>query len=324
MIRYTSFNQLSIEEFKTPFEKEIDVTNRWVILANTIPWDDLAGIYHKAMNPSIGAPGKDARLVIGALIVKHKLGLTGEETIQIIRENPYIQYFLGFKEFTNNPVFDSNLFSSVLKRLGIDTFNAMHTEIIEKALNIRLKSKKNGLIIAGIEKEHLTDHSNNLKLLSDARIAGEEIIDVLCKEMNNCRKPGTYRLRAYNEYMVASDKQPHTIKENHKAIGRQISFLKRNIKNINKLLDAYAGWIENEKLTDIKGVNPIPLNNSDLKRLWIIQQVLDQQQKMHKSKKNNCPDRIIDIDQPHARPIAKTKAKFKLLKTRIQLLQQVF
>jgi hypothetical protein len=324
MIRYTSFNQLSIEEFKTPFEKEIDSTNRWVILSNSIPWDELAGIYHKAMNPNMGAPGKDARLVIGALIVKHKLGLSGEETIQIIRENPYIQYFLGCKEFTNNPVFDSGLFSSVLKRLGINTFNAMHAEIIEKALNIRLKSKKNGLIIAGIVSDQLTNHSANLKLLSDARIESEEIIDALCKAMNNCHKPRTYRIRAENEYVTASDEQPHTNKENRKAIGRQISFLKRNIKSVNKLLDLYADRREEEQLSDIKGFNPIPLNNSELKRFWIIQQVLDQQQKMYKSGKNNCPDRIIDIDHPHVRPVAKTKAKFKLLKTRIQLLQQVF
>jgi transposase, IS5 family len=72
MIRYTSFKQLSIEEFKTPFEKEIDQNNRWVILANSIPWDELANIYHKAMSLGKGAPAKDTRIVIGALIVKHK------------------------------------------------------------------------------------------------------------------------------------------------------------------------------------------------------------------------------------------------------------
>ena len=323
MIRYTSFNQLSIEEFKTPFEKEIDVNNRWVILSNSIPWDELANIYHKAMNPNLGAPGKDTRLVIGALIVKHKLGLSGEETIQLIHENPYIQYFLGFKEFTNNHVFDSGLFSSVLKRLGIDTFNTMHREIIEKALNIRLKSKKSRLIVADNLSDQLTDYSANLKLLSDARIVSEEVIDALCKAMNNYHKPRTYRRRAYNEYVDASFEQTHTKKENNKAIGRQISFLKRNIKSIHKLLDTYSNQI-NPETSDIKGINPIPLNNSELKRLWVIQQILDQQQQMHKSGKDHCPERIIDIDQPQIRPVAKTKAKFKLLKTRIHLLQQVF
>jgi transposase, IS5 family len=41
MIKYNSVNQLSIEEFKTPFEIKIDKDNRWVKLAKQIPWDEL-------------------------------------------------------------------------------------------------------------------------------------------------------------------------------------------------------------------------------------------------------------------------------------------
>jgi len=324
MIRYTSYKQLSIDEFKTPFEKEIDRTNRWVILSNTIPWDELANIYHKAMNLGKGAPGKDTRIVIGALIVKHKLGISGEETIQIIRENPYIQYFLGLKEFTSDPIFEPTLFSSVLKRLGVDTFNAMQKEIIEKALNIRLKSKRSGLIVTNIVTDPLTNFLSNLRLLNDARMAGEEIIDILCFEMNFKPKPKTYRQRALNEYLIATGDKQHTIKETNKAIARQISFLKRNIKNIHKLLDIYTEYSDKTKFTIVKKLQLLPLSNFDLKRFWIMQQVLDQQQSMHKKGKNNCPERIIDFNDPFARPVHKTKAKFKLLKTRIDLLQQVF
>jgi IS5 family transposase len=317
MIRYTSYQQLSIEEFKSPFEKEMDANNRWVILSNSLPWDELANIYHKAMSPVKGAPAKDSRIVIGALIVKHKLGISGEETIQLIRENPYIQYFLGIKEFTNNPVFDSALFSSVLKRLGIDNFNSMQKEILEKAFNIRLKNKKN-------ESDHISNYSANLKLLSEARIMSEEIIDALCFEVNHSSKPRTYSLRAFNEYAKATDGTKYTKKENKKAIGRQISFLKRNIKSIYKLLDIYNELINKDKITLFKGFIALPINNSELKHFWVIQQVLEQQQKMYKMNKSICPDRIIDIDQPHLRPVLNTKARFKSLKNRIYLLQQIF
>ena len=324
MIRYTSFKQLSIEEFKTPFEKEIDSNNRWVILANSIPWDELANIYHKAMSPGKGAPGKDARIVIGALIVKHKLGISGDETIQIIRENPYIQYFLGIKEFTNNPIFDSGLFTSILKRLGIDTFNQMQKEIIEKALNIQLKSKRHGLIVATPINGQISNFSTNLSLLNDARTACEEIIDILCKEFNQKTMATGYRTKAFNEYTVAIDESNHTLKENKKAIGRQLSFLKRRIKSIHKLLDTYTGKVTSDKLTVIKGANTIPLKGSDLRRFWIIQQLFAQQQKMHKTGKRSCPYRIININQPFNRPAANTKAKFRILKTRVRLLQQFF
>jgi len=43
--------------------------NRWVILADKLPWDELANIYYHSLNPGFGAPAKDARLVIGALII---------------------------------------------------------------------------------------------------------------------------------------------------------------------------------------------------------------------------------------------------------------
>lgn len=324
MIRYTSFKQLSIEEFKTPFEKEIDSNNRWVILANSIPWDELAKIYHKAMSPGKGAPGKDARIVIGALIVKHKLGISGDETIEIIRENPYIQYFLGIKEFTNNPIFDSGLFPSILKRLGIDTFNQMQKEIIEKALNIQLKSKRHGLIVPTPSNGQLSNFATNLSLLNNARTSCEEIIDILCKEFNHKTMATAYRTKASNEFTAAINESIHTIKENKKAISRQLIFLKRRIKSIHKLLDTYTGKVNPDKFIVIKGAYHIPLNSSDLKRFWVIQQLFVQQQKMHKTGKKSCPERIIDIDHPYARPIVNTKAKFRILKTRVHLLQQVF
>jgi len=37
----------------------------------------------------------DARLVIGAVIIKHKLCLSDRETVAQIQENPYLQYFVG-------------------------------------------------------------------------------------------------------------------------------------------------------------------------------------------------------------------------------------
>ena len=44
-------------------------------------------------------PGKDARLVIGAVIIKHKLNLSDEEAVLQIQENPYLQYFVGFSSY---------------------------------------------------------------------------------------------------------------------------------------------------------------------------------------------------------------------------------
>jgi hypothetical protein len=67
MIRYTLQNQMSIEEFKTPFQVRLDKNNRWVKLGESIPWDALASIYYRSMSSDMGAPAIDARIVIGAM-----------------------------------------------------------------------------------------------------------------------------------------------------------------------------------------------------------------------------------------------------------------
>lgn len=42
MINYTPQNQLSLSLFKHPFQQELDKENRWVQLAQLVPWDELA------------------------------------------------------------------------------------------------------------------------------------------------------------------------------------------------------------------------------------------------------------------------------------------
>ena len=83
MIKHSPSSQLSIEAFRTPFEVHLDKANRWVKLASIIPWDKLAGIYYQSMSTDKGAPSIDARIVIGALIIKHKLKLNQKNSSQL-------------------------------------------------------------------------------------------------------------------------------------------------------------------------------------------------------------------------------------------------
>ena len=101
MIRCHSQNQLPLSEFDWPFQTDLDPQNRWVELAQCIPWDDFAEGYYQGLNQNEGRPAKDARLVIGAVIIKHKLCLSDRETVAQIEENPYLQYFVGLPGFSD-------------------------------------------------------------------------------------------------------------------------------------------------------------------------------------------------------------------------------
>ncbi len=131
MIRYVSEKQTTLPGFETPFEVALDLDNRWVKLAEIIPWDELAMAYYSTLNSNHGRPAKDARMVIGAVIIKHKLCLSDEETIEQVRENPYLQYFVGLRKFQTEAIFVPSLFVEIRKRMGVDVFDAFQQSIID-------------------------------------------------------------------------------------------------------------------------------------------------------------------------------------------------
>ncbi len=70
-------------------------------------------------------------------MVKHMQKISDEETIQMIRENVYIQYFLGFDTFTSKAPFDSSLFVEILKRMGMEQLNRINDVIYQVAMGNR-------------------------------------------------------------------------------------------------------------------------------------------------------------------------------------------
>jgi len=129
---YVSSGQGVLPCFGLPFSGSLSPDNRWVVLAHKIPWDLLVKIYLKQMrNKSTGASGINPRVALGAVIIKHICDLSDRETIQQIRENVYMQYFLGYSSFSNAPPFDASLFVELRTRLGMDQINAINERIIE-------------------------------------------------------------------------------------------------------------------------------------------------------------------------------------------------
>jgi transposase, IS5 family len=98
--------QLSIEEFHVPFGGTLDSDNRWVLFSRLMPWEELEETYAPQFNPTTCAPPKPVRLAFGALFIKQRLGLSDEETVEQIRENAYMQLFLGFAGYSRKSPFD--------------------------------------------------------------------------------------------------------------------------------------------------------------------------------------------------------------------------
>ena len=103
-----NFHQLTFENFHLPFGGKLDPNNRWIKLADAIPWHLAEERYAKKFPSKRGAPAFTVRMALGALIIKEKLGLTDHETVEQIKENPYLQYVIGLEGYQNETSFDAS------------------------------------------------------------------------------------------------------------------------------------------------------------------------------------------------------------------------
>jgi transposase, IS5 family len=142
LIRYTPQSQLTLEGFQTPFFQHLDKDNRWVKLADCIPWDKLANVYYRKMNSDFGAPSLSARMVIGAVIIKHMLNIDDREVVAQIQENMYLQYFVGLSSFTTQIPFDPSLMVNIRYRLGQEVMEAFNLLVLQEAGVIPALSKE--------------------------------------------------------------------------------------------------------------------------------------------------------------------------------------
>jgi len=322
---YQSVSQLTLEGFETPFAQKLQAQNRWVVLAQRIPWDDIVSVYDKQMrNSETGASHINGRVIIGCIVIKHMCNLSDEETLLQIQENMYMQYFIGYSGFSTEAPFDSSLFVEIRKRLGLEQINAINEKIFQLSNTVTKKDPPNNSPnktnndsseqdqVAKVDcKEHegrlLMDatacpqdiaYPTDLNVLNDSREKSEQIIDILYdKKLHGETKPRTYREDARTWYLKTAQKKSKSKNEIRIALGKQLRFLKRNIKNIYRLLDAY---------------DQIPLDRQSYKYLLVIQETYRQQREMRQNKVHSIDNRIVSIHQPHIRPIVRGKVKAKV------------
>lgn len=260
--------QLSIDAFKSSLDG-LNKANRWVKLGDTLPWGEIERLYAVQLNNGKrGAGNKSARMIIGALIIKHKMNLSDEETILAIQENPYMQYFVGLSEFTDQPIFDSSLFVILRKRLGTTDFNDMSVSLLELQLQLeksRWAGKKNdsgeegGGQGADVDDQdaNFVDsygrlHARSLKIdatCSDAEVRYPTDIDLLhddCKIINRyidklCNgfsliHPVTYYKEAHAAFHQVVKHRKKSKKMIHRAKSLLLTYLIRDIRSFIQLI----------------------------------------------------------------------------------------
>lgn len=346
--KYVSPNQLTIPGFETPFEQQLTQSNRWVRLSKLIPWDAIVSKYNSQFKSKEGRPPINGRIVLGSVIIKQMLDLTDDETIEQLRENMFMQYFIGYSSFTNEAPFDSSLFVDIRKRLSsefmeeINRLVLSHNAILPKQVPISKNDindndleSKNAEIpevelctslklddkeeVCTLSKEESVPHQGkllidasvcpqaityptDLKLIDASRMKSEKLLDKLYSKAKSFGdKPRTYRRVARKDYLSTAMKKNKSNKELRSAIASQLRYLKRNLESIEKLIT----YCKQNSIVH-------KLKPKDMKYLETIQIIYSQQNTMYETNTRTIENRIVNIHQPHVRPMVRGKAGKKV------------
>lgn len=311
MIHYTSQYQTQFEEFSNLCQLQLDPGNRWIQLGHLLPWDHMVAIYRKKFSPHLGSPAINPRWVIGAFIIKHKLTLSDEETLQSISENPYMQFFLGLKTYHPKPLFAPSLFVEFRKKLGEQTFESFSKMLIQMTESPNRPGElsrpqsdqgetpiptKGKLKIDATVADQYIRYPNDLSLVNEARVKTEQMVDELFERLRNRLevKPRTYRKVAHKRYLGQSKKKNASSSSIRKTLRYLLNCVERNLGHIDNMLDRIGG-------------REFPLGYRRQRQLWIIHTLYEQQRRMYDERSRRCPDRIVSISQPHVRPIVRGK-----------------
>ncbi|HKM82892.1 MAG TPA: IS5 family transposase [Candidatus Acidoferrum sp.] len=319
MYRKKDRNQLEFEDFSLPFGGKLRSDNRWMKLVKIIPWDELEDQYATLFSEDQGAPAKSFRMALGALLIKERLCLTDEETVEQIRENPYLQYLVGLTEYCDDAPFDPSMMVHFRKRLTNTIINEINERIVKVSINRgNDTSRPNGdngasgsdsgelpevkpdensgimMVDASVTPADIA-YPTDLNLLNHAREKLEENIDVLYKpHKTEMAKPRTYRNLARRDYLHAAKKRKLPLHQLRKAIRKQLQYLQRDFRHIDTLIDRY------------NGLNT--LTRRQYRDVLVIRELCRQQEYMYRNNTHSIEDRIVSISQPHVRPMVRGKA----------------
>jgi hypothetical protein len=312
---YEYNNQRSIfDDAKHFMGADLSSNNRWVLLASLIPWEAIENNYADAFsNKKSGRPAKSARMAFASELIKKKLKLSDEALVEMVTENPYLQFFLGMEKFSPEPPFDSSTLTYFRKRMSPEMISEVNEYAIAKKKTQKKEppDDKGGGGIGSKSEKDVTDKEvtndatlildatcapqnirfpTDVSLLNEAREKLEHLIDLIyARSGKTFKKPRTYRNNAKKDFnSFARNRKPRK-KIIRKTIKKQLGYLRRDIGHLEDM---------------DQGV----LSENEVAQYRVIQMFFEQQQAMYDENTHTVDNRIVSISQPHVRPIVRGKA----------------
>ncbi len=290
---YKDNSQLRIEDYVFPYGK-LDAENDWVKMAALVPWD-VAEERYAARFVNNGHPAYPARMALGALLIQRRLKCSDTWLVKHIGENPYLQFFIGMKEYGPCP-FGASTLVAFRKRFSEEDIAAILEASVPKEEEKDDTDDGNDppnsgtLILDATCCPADIAYPQDVDLLNQAREKAEETVDELCRETGR-KKPRMYRRRARKDYLRLSKNRKRSEKAVRTAVRKQLQYIRRDIGYVAELVQ-----------------NGAKLSKKQADRLNVVTTVYEQQRIMFETGTHSITRRIVSLAQPWVRPIVRGKA----------------
>jgi len=272
---------------------KVDENNRWLRIAELIPWEELEDEYRKHFS-DVGRPAKDAQIIIGLLLLKHMTGQSEEGLVVEELENSYMQAFCRFQSFITEDVLDSSTLTKMREWLGLAFFKELERKTYKVLIDRKIIKAKGILVDATVFPADIK-YPNDVGLLNDVR-------ERLVKQIRRIGKAvggedvRTYRRSARRKYLNFSKKKVKTKKAIAKAKKKMLQYVRRNIRQLQDLLQVVK-------------VRRHKIQKKIKERLAVAEEIFRQQWEMYKRKVNRIAHRIVSLHRPYVRPIKRGKQR---------------
>lgn len=336
MYKAKDHSQFSFLDFNQPLGLHMNPNNRWVRLAEIIPWDEYEQKYAELFRSTTGNVAKPFRMALGSLIIQKKLGFSDRELVEEIAENPYLQYFIGLPGFQEEPPFEASVLVSFRKRINVDMASLLNEKFLERLEKEHAAAQKKSHdkddqtqtpgsgSAGGSGPESSPDDSASDATGGDDKGTenkGTLILDATCAPqnirfpqdfslLNECREKlekiigrictteGVSRPRMY----------PIQARQNYLNLAKS---KRRSASKIRKVIRKQLGYVKRDLgyIDRFVTEQEYCLQSREQELVNTIRKVYDQQKYMFDNHTHRVEDRIVSITQPFIRPIVRGKAK---------------
>ena len=109
----------------------LDPKNDWIRLSKLVPWFEFDRKYRENFRSKKGQPAIDSRIALGALLIKPAYkGISDEDLAKEIAMNPYLQYFLGLREYRYECPFDPSMMTRFRQRITPEMLSWVNDQVI--------------------------------------------------------------------------------------------------------------------------------------------------------------------------------------------------